>query len=383
MHIVLVTRALDFGGAERQLVQLANGLAQRGHRVTVITFYPGSAFDGTLHQPNPALIVLGKRGRWDLAGFLWRFARRMRALDPDVIYGFLPVPNMLAVLAGTLVCRGAAVVCGVRGTELESARYDWLERLTNRLQHRILGSSDLVIANSVTGADWLRRTGLAESRIAVVRNGIDTEAIRPATPDARIAARQCLGCEAEAFIVAVVARIDPMKDHATFLHAFARAVAAEPGIQALIVGDGPSSQAAKLREQAEALGIDGRLIWTAARHDVTIVYHAADLVCLPSAFGEGFPNILAEAMSAGLPCVATGVGDSAAVLGPFGRVVPARDATAMASALLDTVRAGRRETADGWQLRRHVIETFGIEEMIVSTEKLLLQASRHQKRLGK
>ena len=82
MHIVLVTRALDFGGAERQLVQLANGLARRGHRVTVITFYPGSAFDGALHTPNPALVVLGKRGRWILpvssGGFCAGSARLIR-----------------------------------------------------------------------------------------------------------------------------------------------------------------------------------------------------------------------------------------------------------------------------------------------------------------
>jgi glycosyltransferase involved in cell wall biosynthesis len=340
----------------------------------VLTFYLGPAFDNALHRPNPALIILGKRGRWDLAGFLWRFVRRMRVLDPDVIYGFLPVPNMLAILAGALVARRAAVVCGVRGTELESANYDWFERLTNRLQTWLLGRSDLIIANSVTGADWLRRIGLAESRIAVVRNGIDTEAIRLATPDERISARHCLGCEADAFVVAVVARIDPMKDHATFLRAFALAVATQPAMQALIVGDGPSDQAAQLREQAEALGIAGRLIWTAARYDVTIIYHAADLVCLPSAFGEGFSNVLAEAMSAGLPCVATAVGDNAAILGPFGRIVPARDATAMADALIEAARGARQRTADGLQRRRHVAGAFGIEQMIVATEELLLQA---------
>lgn len=379
MHIVLMTRALDFGGAERQLVQLANGLAHRGHRVSVITFYPGLAFDGALHTPNPDLIVLGKRGRWDLVGFLWRFLRRIHALDPDIIYAFLPVPNLLAMLAGAFASRRAAVICGVRGTQLESARYDWLERLTIRLQLYTLGRSDLIITNSETGADWLRRTGLAESRIAVVRNGIDTDAIRPATPAERIAARQCLGCKADAFVVAVVARLDPMKDQATFLHAFALAVAERPDMQALIVGNGPSGQAAKLRGLAVALGIGERVVWTAARQDVRVVYHAADLVCLPSAFGEGFPNVLAEAMSAGLPCVATAVGDSAAVLGPFGWVVPARDPAAMAGALLDAARAGTQEAADRSQLRRRVIETFGVEQMIVSTEELLLQATRRRR----
>src|SRR5579863_4486314 len=133
LNVILLTRALNFGGTERQLVHLAKGLAQLGHRVSVISFYPGTAFDQEFDEANPSLHVLGKRGRWDIAGFMLRLVRLCRALSPDVIYAPLPVPGLVAVLVRTLACRHARVVCGVRGTPLDLARYDWLERLANRV----------------------------------------------------------------------------------------------------------------------------------------------------------------------------------------------------------------------------------------------------------
>ncbi len=382
MHIALLTRALDFGGAERQLVHLANGLAQRGHRVSVLTFYPGAAFDSAFGRPNPSLVVLGKRGRWDIVGFLWRLLRTIRVLDPDVIYSFLPVPNLMAVIARALVCRRAGVICGVRGTPLDLNRYDRVVRITTQMQSCVHLAADLVIANSHACADWLRRTGLTDARIAVVPNGIDTAAIQPASPFERLTARRRLGCDPEAIIVAVVGRLDPMKDHETFFRALSKVVIEEPQLRALVVGNGPTGFAATLREQAAALGIAGRIVWSDARHDVATVYHAVDLLCLPSAFGEGFSNVLGEAMAAGIPCIATAVGESAAILGPFGRVVPPRDARALAAAILDAARATRQNALDGLELRRRVTEVFSIERMVASTEDLLVQTTRRRRRSG-
>ena len=378
LNVILLTRALNFGGTERQLVHLAKGLAERGHRVSVVTFYPGTAFDQEFDQSNPTLHVLGKRGRWDIAGFMLRLLRLCRALSPDVIYAPLPVPSLVAVLVRTLACRHAGVVCGVRGTPLDLTRYDWLERLANRVQRHVHQASDLVIANANSCADWLRGTGIAESRIAVVANGIDAASIRPASSAERGLARELLGCDPAAIVIAVVGRLDPMKGHDVFLQAFSEAASEEPNLQALIVGDGPEDFAARLREQAASQTAMGRVVWVAAQRDVVSVYHAADLLCLPSVFGEGFSNVLGEAMAAGLPCVASAVGDNAAILGSSGRVVPPGDASALAQAILDVARAQRQKTCDGWALRRRVLDAFSIERMVTETEKLLTEVARNR-----
>ena len=87
-------------------------------------------------------------------------------------------------------------------------------------------------------------------------------------------------------------------------------------------------------------------------------------------------------MAAGIPCIATAVGERATILGPFGRVVPPRDALALAAAILDAARATRQNAAEGLELRRRVTEVFSIERMVASTEDFWCRSLRRRRRPG-
>lgn len=383
LAIVLLVRALGFGGAERQVVYLANGLARRGHRVTVASFYPGGAFEGELSGDNLEKLVIGKKGRSDVLGFLWRLRRAITARQPDVVYSFLPVPNLLAAAAPIPSRYRPAVVWGVRGTPLDLGHYGWLERASIRLERLASGLPDLVIANSRSGAEWAKGPKFRARPVAMVANGIDTDRFRPPSPDERAAARLAVGCPEETVIVAVVGRLDPMKDHPTFLKALAGASRAAPQLTALIVGDGPGAAVARLRATASALGVADRVIWADARREVAQIYHAADLLCLPSAFGEGFPNVVGEAMASGLSCIVTAVGDSAELVGTTGTVVPPREPEALARAMLDYAKAIRESCPHNPAPRRRIVAHFGIKAMVSATERLLLQVAAGRGRAGK
>ena len=373
LNVTLLIRALSFGGAERQVVYLAQGLARRGHRVSIVTFYTGGPFEDSFPGPNPEIIVLGKRGRWDIVGFPWRLMRAMALQEPDVIYSFLPVSNLLAALFRTVFYRRSALVWGLRGTSLDLTCYGPLERLSIRLELLASHLPDLVIANSQSGAAWARGSAFGAARVATIRNGIDTDRFRPATPEERAAARAVLSCPPATLVVAVVARLDPMKDHPGFLQALAIAAETTPHIVGLIVGDGPQRVVARLKARAVALGIADRVIWASARRRVTEIYHAADILCLPSAFGEGFPNVVGEAMACGLSCIVTTVGDAANLVGMTGRVVPPRDPRELARAILDLVKPIRESDSCNFAARRRIVESFELETMISATESLLLQ----------
>lgn len=373
LKILLLVRALGFGGTERQLVYLAQGLARRGHQVSVATFYPGGVFADAFSSGDPEWFVAGKRSRWDAVMFCSRLMRSLAARQPDVIYSFLPVPNLLAAFFRAAFCRRAALVWGVRGTPLDLTRYDWVERTSIRLERSASHLPDLVIANSRCGAAWARGPEFGAARVATIVNGIDTDRFRPAAPEERAAARAALGCPPAAVVVAVVARLDPMKDHPAFLEALAIVAQTAPHIVGLIVGDGPQPVTACLRARAIALGIADRVIWAAARRQVSEIYHAADILCLPSAFGEGFPNVVGEAMACGLSCIVTSVGDAADLVGMTGLVVPPRDPCGLARAILDLAKPIRESHACNLAARHRIVENFELEAMISATESSLLQ----------
>jgi glycosyltransferase involved in cell wall biosynthesis len=379
LRVLFLARELGYGGAERQLTQLALGLARRGHDVHVATFYPGEAFDTHFRSSGGArLTVIGKSGRWDVAPFvarLWRFAASLR---PHVIYGFLPVPNLLASSLGATVCRNSAIVWGLRGSELELQRYDYLSRAVIGLERALSSLPDLAIANSERVRLFAERRGFPKRKLTVVHNGFDVDWFRPPSAGEKRAACLSLRLPPTAKAVAVVARFDPMKDHETFIRAFSRVASDHHDLYAVFAGTGESNFVAKLRAEAQALGLRDRIIWAGAVQDIRTVYHAADCLCLPSAYGEGFPNVVGEAMSCGTPCIVTDVGNSAEVVGDNGLVIPPRDVNRLETALRLLMGSDSGLSGLIAKARARIIRHYSLESMIAETEGLLYRATSHR-----
>src|SRR5205823_8210436 len=123
------------------------------------------------------------------------------------------------------------------------------------------------------------------------------------------------------------------KDHRTFLAAAARLAASEPRARFVLSGTGTEPANRELTDAIARLGLADRVVLLGERHDMPAFFAALDICALSSAYGEGCPNVLGEAMACGVPCVATDVGDSAAVIGDTGVVVPARDPAALAAGI--------------------------------------------------
>ena len=122
MKIVLIGPSCDVGGTERQIVILAKGLHQQGHEVSVMVFYSQGPLEKELHESGIAIYDLCKSGRWDVIPFFARAVRAVWKLKPEVIYGFLGMPNILTLFLKTFFLR-ARVVWGVRSSYMDLARY--------------------------------------------------------------------------------------------------------------------------------------------------------------------------------------------------------------------------------------------------------------------
>jgi glycosyltransferase involved in cell wall biosynthesis len=377
MRILLSIPSLAAGGAERQFAAVASGLAARGHEVLAVALGQGGPLAADLGAAR--LIELGKTSRLDNARVALALARLLRREAPQVHYAFLPTCCVLGALLKPF-CPATRLVFGSRATKVEGLGQ--AGRLLLGLEARLAHRADLVIANSKAGQAFCLRRSFPAKRVRVVDNGIDTMRF---CPDWGLGAalRAHWGVEPGERLVGLAARLDPLKDHATFLEAAARLAARQPELRFVCVGGGPAAYAQSLRERATGLGLAKRLIWAGEHAEMPAVYNALDVACL-SSVSEGLPNVLCEAMSCGVPCVTTDVGDAARVVEGVGLVVPPRDPAALADGLAAMLERLER---DGPRLavlcRERVEQEFSLARMVEATEALLraiLPAGGRQKR---
>lgn len=380
-RVLLLLRSLERGGAERQASLLARTLAEKGLDVVLATFYDGGALRAEIEGSGVRVLSLQKKSRWEVALFALRLFRAVRRERPDVLYSFLTVPNVVAVLMKPLLTR-TRVVIGVRASNMDLRDYDWFARITDRVEAMLARWADVVIANSLSGKVHAEARGFPAGSITVVPNGIDTDLF---TVDDKAGDKVRLewGVADSDVLVGLVARFDPMKDHETFVRAAVHVLNEFPQARFVCVGGGSSSIRERVRTLAEQCGVDARFIWSDGRNDMPAVFNAVDIACLSSRYGEGFPNAIAEAMSCGTPCVATDVGDVAEILGDCGLVVPPGNASLLAEAILSLARMRKHErTALGGAARARVKERYGRQQLAASTVAAFFpNAGRHELRV--
>ncbi len=309
--------------------------------------------------------------RWDLIGFYVRLAACMRGIQPDLLHGYLTESNLMTVLLKPF-CPRARIVWGVRDSQTDAPLWGVLAGWSFRLARLLSRFADRIIANSRSGRDYYAGLGYPSGRLTVIPNGIDTERFRP-DPAARESARRELGAAEGDFLFGIAGRLNPMKDHATFLRAAARAAAAVPAARFICVGDGPPDYVAGLRRLATSLGVEHRVVWRSTQRDVAAFYNALDALVSSSAFGEGFSNVIGEAMACGTPCLATDVGDARWIMGDAGLAVPAGDCDALARAMVRVAQLPPAELLRLKQQARHrMVDQFTVAQLVARTRELLL-----------
>lgn len=359
LHIIT---GLNNGGAEAVLYRLcAHDLADRHH---VVSLMDGGKYGPMLEALGvPVTCLAMPRGRVTASG-LWRLWHLLRSQRPDVVQTWMYHANLLGGLAAWLA-GSRNIVWGIHHTDLDDDGASRSTRLVVRLGAWV---SRWMPRRIICCAEKARGVHVAEGydprRINVVTNGYDLSVFRP-DPGAGRSVRAELGIGDQA-VIGFVARHDPQKDHDNLLRALK--VLHEKGLHPLCLLVGPNMDQGNqtLVSRIESLGLAAQVRLLGPRNDIPAVMNALDLHVMSSAFGEAFPNVLAEAMACGTPCVSTDVGDAAAIVGNTGWIVSPRhpealaDAIAAALDLRGTADWAERKTA----ARERVANRFSIERMV-------------------
>lgn len=370
MRVLFLARTLRMGGAERQLVALARGLRRGGHDVAVAVFYAGGRFEEELRGDGISVHDLAKSGRWDTLAFALRLVKLVRRERPDVLHSYLDSPN-LAAAALKRFFPSVKVVWGIRSSKTDFQAYDWLQGASARAERVASPLADGVIANSEAARRRLLEAGFSPRDLVVIPNGIDCDAFRP-DPAGRERLRAEWSVPAGHQLVGLVARLDPVKDHPTFLRAAGRVAAARPDVRFVCVGGGGSGEyRERLVRLAREQGLEARLTWAGERRVTRAEYSAFDVAVLSSLAGEGFPNVLAEAMACGSPVVATDSGDARAIVGDTGVVVPPKDFEALARGICATLDRLREPGAGAGPTRARIEAEYSVDALVRRTTEAL------------
>jgi glycosyltransferase involved in cell wall biosynthesis len=364
MNILHIITGLEDGGAESALYRLCLNDPHDRHQVVSLT---GAGKYGPLLQAQgiPVLSLDMARGRVSRRGLsrLWGLLRRSPV---DVIQTWMYHSNLLGGLAARATGH-RNVIWGIHHSDLgdggTSGKTVMVARLCAHLSRAVPRH---IICCAEKSARVHADFGYAPERLRVVPNGYDLSVFRP---DAalRERCRSELGLTMAQPVIGFVARHDMLKDHANLLAALRllRDLGHVP--TCLLVGTGMSADNATLGAQIQQSGVADQLMLLGRRDDIPAVMNALDLHVMSST-SEAFPNVLAEAMASGTPCVSTDVGDAPDIIGPTGWIVPPRDPQALARAMAEALEAFGRPGTD-WASRQRaarerVEQRFSIARMV-------------------
>jgi glycosyltransferase involved in cell wall biosynthesis len=328
MRVLHVITSFGLGGAQTMLQRLVEATRQAGVDQEAVALTASGPVADAIEALGVRTHALDVR-RLPGPRALLRLAELVRRFEPEVVQTWMYHADLL----GGLAARAAGaprVVWGIHNNTLDERTRRttrWTVALCARLSRWV---PDAIVSVSHAGARLHAGLGYDGRRMQVIANGFDVERFRP-DPVLRASLRAELGIGGSEPVIGLAARLDPQKDHPTFLRAAALLAGRRPGVRFLLCGAGITADSAELGRAIRAEGLGPRVVLLGPRTDMPRVYNGLDVATLSSK-GEAFPLAIGEAMACGVPCVVTDVGDCAEVVGDTGRVVRPSDPAALAQA---------------------------------------------------
>ncbi|MFO1430917.1 MAG: TIGR03088 family PEP-CTERM/XrtA system glycosyltransferase [Candidatus Competibacteraceae bacterium] len=366
--IVHVIHHLVMGGMENGLVNLINRLPESRFRHAIVCIENDSEFRQRIARDDVQIIPLHRSqiGVWKLRVELFRLFRKLR---PAIVHtrnlsGLDALPP--AWLAG-IRCR----IHGEHGRDVDDLRGDNRKLAGLRALHRPFVTHYITVSKDLERY-LINRVGVAAERITQIYNGVDTERFAPDTrKPTDVLPPEFLG--ENKIVIGALGRIQPVKDQATLLKAFAELRKTVPELAGnaylALVGDGPLL--AELRQLAQTLGIAEQVWMPGARNDTPAVYRSLDIFVQPS-LAEGISNTVLEAMASRLPVVATAVGGNVELVedGVTGRWFRPGDVDSLVKILAGYLADPGLRAAHADAARKTAVERFSLAAMATKYQEV-------------
>lgn len=272
-----------------------------------------------------------------LPGFadISRLRRLTRAIQPDIVQGWMYHGNLAATVAAGAIQPRAALAWNIRGTSYDLKRERPATRWVIRLGGWLSGVPEAIVHNAASSvAGHHQHLRYRDTHATIIGNGFDIQRFQP-NQTVRESIRAELQLPANALVFGHFARWHPMKDHALLIGALGRIIPQHAEIHCLMAGTGIDSHNTELMTAIQKNHLQHHVHLLGERRDIHRLAAAVDFGILCSAWGEAFPNSVGELMCSGAPCIVTAVGDSAALVGDTGWVIPPGSQDGLINAILE------------------------------------------------
>jgi glycosyltransferase involved in cell wall biosynthesis len=360
---------LSIGGAELTLYRLLSKIDRQRFEPVVVSLVDRGSLRDRFEALGIEVQTLGINASRPSVVDLFRLIKLINRVRPNLLVGWMYHSCLAAELATRFTRQRVPTIwslhCAINPASVEKRRTVLIAKLCALLS----GLPTKIVLVSNAAKRQLKQLRYQTETCFVIPNGIEITRFAP-SKDAQDAMRKALGLPGEVTLVGLVGRYHPVKDHENFLRAAASVRSVNSDVHFVLAGRGVDEMNRQLIHLINELGLKDRVHLLGERDDTTELMASFD-ICALSSFDESCPNVVGEAMACGVPCVVTNVGDAALIVGDTGRVVPARDSTALAIGLLELIDlgfAGRQ--ALGARARTRITELFSLDRIANEYESL-------------
>ncbi|MCL1467424.1 glycosyltransferase family 4 protein [Argonema galeatum] len=367
LHLIT---GLSTGGAETMLYKLLSKTNHSRFKPIVISLIDKGTLGDRIEALGIPVYTIGmEQGKPTLAT-IWQLIHLVGKLKPDLIQCWMYHSILAGEIASIFRLKSIPVIWNIRHS-LYSLSYE--KRLTADII-KILSFlsifSKKIIYNSQISARQHEKLGYKSRKTIIIPNGFDPDFFKPSI-EVYKQIREELNLRSDCFLIGRFARYHEMKDYPNLLQAAAILLRDYPDVHFLLAGDEVNPKNEELCQIIQKLGISDRIHLLGERKDIPRLTAALDIASTTSFYGEAFPNVIGEAMSCGIPCVVTDVGDSAWIVGNTGRVVSPQNPQALANAWKELIALGaENRKVLGKAARDRIIASFSLDYVVAQYEGL-------------
>ena len=377
IKITHVITGLNTGGAEMMLYKLLSKINRTRFDVLVISLTDVGPVGEKIKDLGIPVVGLGMKRGIPNPFFIFKLAKLLKYEKPDILQTWMYHADFMGLLAGKLA-RVENIVWNIRHSNLDQRINKRQTIIVAKLCSKMSNIPKRIICCSYASFNCHKEIGYCANKMEVIPNGFNLRLFKPNEfPYKNLL--KTFALEDDAFLIGHVGRWDGQKDHFNLIKAAKIVIEKYPNVHFILCGQNIDQENDILSSYIEKAGVEKNIHLMGRRDDIPKIMPEFDLLVSSSKTGEGFPNVLGEAMACEVPCVTTDVGDSAFIVGDTGFVVPPENSQALADAIIKYFRLPVKERKRMGKKARQRVESHFALDIVVEKYESIYQSLLEEK----